>query len=560
MEGPSCQASSLTSLVPAPENPNQYGLTCGTKALVRDNEGVNCSGFRKNGKMFKALPGMPTQLPDFQLRSNDCGGPIGQIQAFDYWAAEEELKCKGYKAEDFGCRELGFVKDWGTWWSCKFLKMRDGQIYKMTGDRMYADGDSFDWPIVMADADFNAAECCTSTSPDPWKCFNVCPADPEGLCTLTMQDTCQAIDESCHKSKMLVPGSACQTWYQSWLLRGNGEPLQELIAQYCEKNPAQGECACYNFTANAGGRAAIQGYGKPSFDGKQQGMVRQDAYCVPGTGQTAEFKKNSPEAWQEFCADQGKKPMSPVANEIPAGIPPHCWAADCQGNADECLFYDPRQMDQKCPSMCLQVSSGNKISAGTNVRGMSGFTIDGMSGSCSFGDQKQEIGTCFTVDDPDFEADYTVFVPPKAKLTRYLNLKNLADDTKFPKYGEVSWSAYSSIPSVLKLEQSEGVLPNAGKASVQVTIDASSQSEGDNFPAEIVVMDANGLNEPLRVLVAVYVTSLPQQGNADMPKQPSQNPSRISVGDAGGGRGRAADATLVAGIGILLAGVIGAAL
>ena len=179
--------------------------------------------------------------------------------------------------------------------------------------------------------------------------------------------------------------------------------------------PAQGECACYNFSVDASGsRVAVQGAGLVSHDGSQQGMVRHDMYCVADGPNT---KNLSADDQSKYCGSGGN-PLTPTP-QMPAGLPPHCWLSDCQGNKDTCLFYDPRTMNQKCPDVCLQVSAGNTIRVGT-VTNQPSFAIAGNVQECQMSDtDKKPLGKCFAVDDPKFDLQYQESLSPGQKISAF---------------------------------------------------------------------------------------------------------------------------------------------
>lgn len=444
-----------------------------------------------------------------------------------YCSVEWQLKNQGYRAEDFGCKVVGDVdlkgpvgsfvggdRTWPQKWSCLFDQDESGAIYKVTWDPEHD------------------VDCCLGNlEKGDWKCGpRGCPSDPSGTCSTAMISSCSTIDDACSKSVMLLPNrpnSSCYQWYDSQRQYGRDAGLGEAIGRYCNKYPGMGECACFNYTTDVatGKRDAVMGSGAASADGSSQGLVRSDVYCVPGNNTDA-YKDAYPGSHTTYCANQGVTPISPTA-AAPVGVPPHCWAHDCLGSPDQDTLVDPRQFGTKCPDMCVQVSAGNTVKVEPTSQAAA-FSVDALRESCSFGDEKP-LGVCFSVDDSSFQGEYEELLVGGSKTKRYLNVRNLAQDTHWPSFATIPWTAYSTVPSVVSLDPSttSGELASGGQASIGVTIDLSEQAVPSMFPVEIVLVDNSGMNDPLRVLVTVYVVANPQKGTP-MPSEPTVAPSRLT--------------------------------
>ena len=329
------------------------------------------------------------------------------------------------------------------------------------------------------------------------------------------------------------------------------------------KNDGSASCAVYcaqNVNGEAGSANPDCKAAKVNSSGSFVGcnkVVGEAVTCFCGnadTDPTAILAAASPESHDKFCKSAGQNPISGTQVDTVPGSPPKCWLADCQASVDTKILKSPTQFAEPCPATCFSVASGQKIGVQETTNDVPSFQVAGLIATCNFGpDQKQPLGTAFGIEGGG-RVQYEEFLQPGSKVQRCLNVVNLANDTHWPKYGQISWSAYSTVPSLVSLGKSTGQLLNNGKISIPVTIDASAQAEDAAFYAEIVLLDANGLNEPLRVPISVFVTSA--GGNPNPLPSSCSVPSRMSLlgASVGGKAGKAGLA--LAGVGLVGLGLL----
>ena len=242
-------------------------------------------------------------------------------------------------------------------------------------------------------------------------------------------------------------------------------------------------------------------------------------YCGSvNTDPSTVYKARDPDGYAKHCTgDSTSVPISGTG-EDPFGFPNVCWLADCQANPDTCIFYDPVQFAQACPSTCVQLSAGNAVNI-QDADEVAAFQVSSLKQDCNF-TKATPLGTVFSVS--NFKAQYEEYVAPGASLKRCLTINNLAKDTIWPKYAQIPWSAYTSVDSVVKLGKTTGQLESGGSFTIPVTIDATNQGDGATFLVDIVLQDATGLNAPLILQLTVYVTNQTQRTSNGMDSCPTK--------------------------------------